>query len=64
MGYLLLIENGNADKNFEGFQFLKDAVSRMESIKNSDEVREIEYMEIISIGETYERFCNPDCCSE
>jgi hypothetical protein len=61
MNYLLLIEWGNCDKTFESFQSRKDAEKQMDYYKLNSS---IEYMELVLIEETCERWSNPDCCSE
>jgi hypothetical protein len=61
MPYILLIEWANCDKTFESFQFLKDAKDHLKYLQGLDDV---EYVELVTIGETVDRWSNPDCCSE
>jgi hypothetical protein len=61
MPYLLLIEWGNCDKTYESFQFLKDAKHAFESHKHEENV---EFMELVIIGENVESWSNPDCSPE
>ena len=61
MPYLLLIEWGNCDKTYESFQFLKDAKHAFESYKHEENV---EFMELVIIGENVESWSNPDCSPE
>jgi hypothetical protein len=61
MPYLLLIEWGNCDKTYQSFQFLKDAKHAFDSYKHDENV---EYLQLVTIGEEVESFYNPDCCPE
>ena len=61
MPYLLLIEWGNCDKTYESFQFLKDAKHAFESYKHEENV---EFMELVIIGENVESWSNPDWSPE
>ncbi len=63
MKHLLLIEWSNCDKTFESFQFLKDAKHAFESYQTNDS-ENVEYLEIVSIGETVDTWNNPDCSPE
>lgn len=61
MPYIILIEWGNGDKTFEAFQFRKHANEAFNEHKSNNQ---IEYMELVIIGELAEKWSNPDCCSE